>query len=186
MQVPATPARVTARSEPPESVVRPASTTDDRSSPSPYCRRDVTADHSLVDPRAPRFGQAATATLAAVAVVLGDPLPVAVLALVLGGAVVSRWRVDAWAALWRHVVAPLVDPPTEREPAAPHRFAKLVGAAFAAVATPLVLVGGPLAVVGYALVATVVVLAALGAATGFCLGCRLYEQVGVFRRAGVL
>ncbi|MFC6953336.1 DUF4395 domain-containing protein [Halorubellus litoreus] len=146
----------------------------------------MTADSSLVDPRAPRFGQALTATLVATALVLVDPVPVVVLALVLGAAVVSRWRVDAWAAVWRTVAVPIVGPPTEREPAAPHRFAKLVGAAFTGVATPLVLVGGPIATVGYALVAVVAVLAALGATTGFCLGCRLYEQVGFFRRAGVV
>lgn len=146
----------------------------------------MTADSSLVDPRAPRFGQALTATLAATALVFLDPLPVLVLALVLGTAVVSRWRVDAWAALWRHVAVPLVGPPSEREPAAPHRFAKLVGAAFTGVAAPLVLVGGSSALAGYALVLAVAVLAAIGATTGFCLGCRLYQQVGFFRRAGLV
>lgn len=164
--------------------MRAAGPTDDRSCPSQSSQAAMTS--SLVDARAPRFGQALTATLAAAALVLVDPVPVVVLALALGTAVVSRWRVDAWAAVWRYVAVPVVGPPTEREPAAPHRFAKLVGAAFTGVATPLVLVGGPIATVGYALVAVVAVLAALGATTGFCLGCRLYEQVGFVRRAGVV
>ncbi|NHN40599.1 DUF4395 domain-containing protein [Halorubellus sp. JP-L1] len=146
----------------------------------------MTPSLALVDPRAPRFGQALTATLAGVAVAFANPIPVAVLAVVLGTAVATGWRVDAWATLWRRLAVPLVGPVDDREPAAPHRFAKLVGATFATVSLPLVLLGGSVAVVGYALVVVVAVLAALGATTGFCLGCRLYEQVGFFRRAGVV
>jgi hypothetical protein len=146
----------------------------------------MTAALPQVDARAPRFGQALTATLATASLVLADPRIVAVLALVLVTAVLSRWRVDAWATLWRRLAVPVVGAPTEREQAAPHRFAKLVGAAFIGVATPLVLFGGPAAAVGYALVLAVAVLAAVGATTGFCLGCRLYQQVGFFRRTGVV
>jgi len=146
----------------------------------------MTASIPQVDARAPRFGQALTATLATAGLVLADPRIVAVLAIVLGTAVLSRWRVDAWATLWRRVAVPLVGQPTEREAAAPHRFAKLVGATFTGVATPLVFLGGPAAIVGYALVLAVAVLATIGATTGFCLGCRLYQQVGFFRRTGVV
>jgi hypothetical protein len=140
----------------------------------------------LVDPRAPRFGQAVTATLAIAAIALAEPGLVAVLALVLATAVLSRWRVDAAASLWRHVVAPRLGPGGEREPAAPHRFAKVVGATTTTVATPLVFLGGGVAFVGYALVAIVAVLAALGATTGFCLGCRMYQEVAFFQRVGVV
>lgn len=146
----------------------------------------MTDSVSLVDPRAPRFGQAVTATLATAAVVRTAPALVGLLALVLGVAVLSRWRVDAAAVLWRYVVVPAVGASDEREPAVPHRFAKVVGATTTAVATPLVLLGGSLAVVGYALVAVVAVLAALGATTGFCLGCRMYREVARFRRAGLV
>jgi len=30
------------------------------------------------------------------------------------------------------------------------------------------------------------VLAALGATTGFCLGCRMYQEVAFFQRVGVV
>lgn len=139
-----------------------------------------------VDPRAPRFGQAVTATLAGVGVVLAEPLLVASVAVLLGTAVLSRWRVDVVAVVWRRLVVPLVGASAEREPATPHRFAKVVGAALTVVATPLVLIGGPLATVGYVLAAVVVVLAGLGATTGFCLGCRMYEEVALVRRLGVV
>jgi hypothetical protein len=146
----------------------------------------MTNEVEYVDPRAPRLGQALTALLATLGVASTDLLPIAVLALVLATAAVSRWRVDAWVTLWRRLAVPVVGPARDREPAAPHRFAKLVGATFTTAAVPLVLVGGPLAVVGYALTAAVAALAALGAITGFCLGCRLYQQVGYLRRAGLV
>lgn len=146
----------------------------------------MTAALPQVDARAPRFGQALTATLATLGLVLADPRIVAALALVLATAVLTRWRVDAWATLWRRLAVPVVGPPAEREAAAPHRFAKLVGATFTGVATPILFLGGPTAAVGYALVLAVAALAALGATTGFCLGCRLYQQVGFFRRTGVV
>jgi hypothetical protein len=139
-----------------------------------------------VDPRAPRFGQAITGTLTAAAVAFQEPLLVATVALVLGVAVLSNWRADAYGFLWRRIVVPLVGPAETREPASPHRFAKLVGAAFTVVATPLVLVGGPIAIAGYALAGLVSVLALLGATTGFCLGCRMYEEVSTFRRLGIV
>jgi len=135
-----------------------------------------------VDPRAPRFGQGVTASLLAVAVVFGVPWLVALVALSLSLAVGSRWRLDPYALLWRHAVVPLVGPPTRTEPAAPHRFAKLIGATFTLAATPLVLLGGSFALAGYALAGIVAVLAGLAATTGFCVGCRLYGQLAVARR----
>lgn len=86
------------------------------------------------------------------------------------------WRFDPYALLWRHLAIPLVGLPSRTEAAAPHRFAKLIGATFTLAATPLVLVGGPVALAGYALAGVVAVLAGLAATTGFCVGCRLYRR----------
>ena len=138
----------------------------------------------LVDPRAPRFGQAITATLLLAGVGLGVPALVYAVAGILGVAVVSRWRVDLYAVIWRRLVIPLVGPPDKHEPAAPHRFAKLLGATGSVVASGLLVTG--LAILGYSIALAVGLLAALAATTGLCLGCRMYRQVSVLRRRGVL
>lgn len=142
-----------------------------------------------VDPRAPRFGQAVTATLALSGVALGMPALVYAVAAVLGTAVASGWRLDLYAVLWRRVLTPVVGPSSEREPATPHRFARLLGAIGTALASVLLLLGGVVpgaTAAGFAIAGVVGALAALGALTGFCLGCRLYGQVAYFRRLGIL
>lgn len=144
----------------------------------------------LVDPRAPRFGQAITATALLGAVALREPLLVYAVAVVLLAAVVSRWRLHLYGALWRAVAVPFVGRPAEPEPAAPHRFAQVLGAAGTTVASGLLLSGGvgtpTLAVVGFAIAGLVAALAGLAAATGVCVGCRLYRQVALFRRLGLV
>ncbi len=62
----------------------------------------------------------------------------------------------------------------------PHRFAMLVGALFNGVATLALLAGAPL--LGWLLVAVVVVLANLNFWVNFCAGCWMYYQ---FNRLGV-
>ncbi|MWG33553.1 DUF4395 domain-containing protein [Halomarina oriensis] len=141
-------------------------------------------DLALVDPRAPRFGQALTATGMVLGLALAEPLFVYAVALALGVAVVSRWRVDAYATLWRRVLIPVVGRPDEREPAAPHRFARLVGAATTTLASLAFLAGFSL--VGSVLAAVVATLAGLAAVTGVCVGCRFYRQVAFVRRLGVV
>jgi hypothetical protein len=139
---------------------------------------------ALVDPRAPRFGQAITALTLVVAIAFQLPILVYALAVVLSAAVISGWRIDVYALLWRQGALRLLDPPTAREPAPPHRFARVVGAVFTTGASVTILAGFP--VVGYVLAGLVAVLAALAATTGFCLGCRLYRQVQLFQRLGVV
>jgi hypothetical protein len=144
------------------------------------------AGHAMVDPRAPRFGQTLTATLLAVAIVLRLPALVGVVTVVLTAAVLTRWRVDGWGLLWRHVATRFVAPPAEHEAAAPHRFAKLLGAAFTLVAAGLLLVGGAVTPVGYAVAGLVALLAGLAAGLDVCIGCRLYRQVAFVRRLGLV
>lgn len=142
-----------------------------------------------VDPRAPRFGQAITATLTLSGVLLAEPLLIGFVALVLASAVLSGWRFDLYGALWKRTMIPLVGPPEERESATPHRFAKLLGAIGTALASALFVLGTLVpgtTVLGYAIAAAIGALATLGAVTGFCLGCRLYGQVSYFQRIGVL
>lgn len=137
----------------------------------------------LVDPRAPRFGQAITATLLLIGVAFRQPLAVYAVAAILGASVASRWRIDLYGTLWRSVQQ-VVGPPDEREPAAPHRFAKLLGAAGTLLASVLLLAGGP--AVGYAIAGVVAAVAGFSAVSGVCIGCRFYQQVGFVRRLGVV
>jgi len=84
-----------------------------------------------------------------------------------------------YSLLYRYLIAPRLGPTTEREDAAPLRFAQGMGFAFAAVG-----------VLGYAtgaawlgITATALALAAafLNAAFAFCLGCETYLLIQRFR-----
>lgn len=144
---------------------------------------DSTGDAARVDPRAPRFGQALTASLLLVGVAAQRPVFVYLVAVALGIAAATRWRVDPWGLLWR-ALRPVVGRPETAEAAAPHRFAKLMGVAGTALASALLLGGYPVAAYGVA--ALVATAAGLAAATGLCIGCRLYQHVGLARRLGVV
>lgn len=139
---------------------------------------------ALVDPRAPRFGQTLTALFLLLGIGLGEPRLVVGVAVVLVTAVTTGYRVDLWAVLWRHAAVRVAGRSAEREPAAPHRFAKLLGATATALASGLLLAGVPVA--GYAVAGLVALLAGLAAATDLCLGCRMYRGVALFRRLGVV
>lgn len=161
-------------------------------------RQSTGGEPVLVDPRAPRFGQSVTAIGLAAGVALQEPLLVVAVAVVLNAALLSGWRLDLYAFLWRTLLIPVVGAPAEREPASPHRFARLMGAVFTAVATAFLLVDVTVAppeaalglsipaLAGYALTAMVAGLAALAATTGICVGCRMYRQVAFFRNLGVV
>lgn len=138
-----------------------------------------------VDPRAPRFGQGVTATIAVAGVALQLPALVYAITLLLVVPVVTRWRIDPYGLVWKHGIRKVLDPPAETESPIPHRFARVIGAVVTTLATAFLLAGGAggvsiLVLVGYGLAAFVGLLAALSAVTGFCLGCRMYRQVSLF------
>lgn len=137
-----------------------------------------------MDPRAPRFGQGVTSGLLGLGIALQEPALVYLTTVVLGSAVLSGWRIDLYALFWRNVLSEFVSEPRELEHSAPHRFAKLVGAGFTVLASAALFMGYPL--VGYGFAVVVAVLAGLAATTGFCVGCRMYREVGLFRRLGVV
>jgi hypothetical protein len=88
-------------------------------------------------------------------------------------------RFAPYSVLYRLVVAPRLNPPTEREAAAPVRFSQLVGFAFAVVGTVGYLTG--LTALGIVATAFALVAALLNAAIGFCLGCEMYTLIQRFR-----
>jgi Domain of unknown function (DUF4395) len=133
----------------------------------------------LVDARAARAAQALVAALVAAAAVLGDwrVLAVPALHLVLAAALGRRGNLpvrafDAW-------IRPHLS--TESwEDARPPRFASTVGAIFLA-ASLLAHVAG-LGALGWTLALAVGALAGIAAATGLCIGCKLFWVVVLVRR----
>lgn len=128
-----------------------------------------------IDPRGPRFGAGISATILALAVVLGGgPSGTALLALAallfaVGALRGVQHSVQGW--LFRRLVRPRLTPPQELEDPAPPRFAQVVGLVVATAGLVLAPVT-PLAVPIAAAVALVA--AFLNAAFGYCLGCEMY------------
>jgi hypothetical protein len=149
-----------------------------------FGRRSGPSGVTLIDPRAPRFGQALTALGLLAGVLLQQPVFVFAVALVLNVAVLSGWRLDLYAFLWGRVGVSAFGRPVRREPAAPHRFARLLDAGFTLLASLLLFVGAPLA--GFAVAGLVSLLAGVAAGLGHCVGCKLYRRVAFFRRLGVV
>ena len=134
---------------------------------------------SLIDPRGPRF--AAWVTSAVLAGVLLAPAPLAGLLLtaqVIMFALGSRGR-SPYVGFWKRYLRS--GTPSELEPAAPPRFAQLVGLAVALVGVVGFATGAPL--VGYIATGLALVAALLNAAIGLCLGCELYLLFVRFRRS---
>lgn len=131
-----------------------------------------------VDPRGPRFAAVITSVVLAVVLITGWwPLLAAQTVVFAIGAFIGL-KVAPYSILYRQFVAPRLGPTSEREDAAPLRFAQAVGFVFALVGT-----------VGYATEATVVGVVAtafalfaafLNAAFNFCLGCEAYLLIRRF------
>jgi membrane associated rhomboid family serine protease len=138
-----------------------------------------------VDVRGPRFtAWVTTAVLVLTLVVWAfSPIGAAVVlgaqAVVFGIGAARGPRQHPYGLVFANVVAPRLGPATEREPAAPLRFAQLVGLVFALAGVLGFAAGVP--VLG--LVATGLALAAafLNAAFGICLGCQIYPLVARIR-----
>jgi Domain of unknown function (DUF4395) len=128
-----------------------------------------------VDVRGPRFGAWVTTVVLALALVTGSGWLVAVQAAVFAVGAFAGLRYAPYGVLFRTLLAPRLGPVREREPAAPPRFAQLVGLLFAAVGAAGYLAGVP--VLGAVATGLALVAALLNAATGFCLGCELYLTV---------
>jgi hypothetical protein len=125
-----------------------------------------------IDPRAQRFGAATSAISLLLALALDAwPLAAAVGAfLALSSALGTRWFL--FSRPWPAIRAALRLPVSELEHELPPRFAQALGATFLALGSTLLAAG--LRPWGWLPVAAVIGLQVLLAATGFCLGCRLF------------
>jgi uncharacterized protein DUF4395 len=129
-------------------------------------------DRPQVDVRGPRFGAWVTTVVLAVVLVTGWWPLLAAQAVVFWVGALAGLRWAPYGLVFRHLVAPRLGPVTEREDAAPPRFAQAVGGVFAVVGV----VGFATGVAPLGLVATglALVAALLNAAVGLCLGCEMY------------
>jgi hypothetical protein len=133
---------------------------------------DETATKPQVDPRGLRFAAALTTVVLALTLVLNNPWPLAVQAVVFAISVAFGVSASPYGQLFKRLIRPRLGPPKELEDATPPRFAQLVGLVFAVLGLIGYLTGADvLGVVatGFALVAAFV-----NAAAGLCLGCEAY------------
>jgi hypothetical protein len=139
-----------------------------------------------VDVRGPRFVAWVTTVVLIVTLLVASISPAAA-AVILGlqtvvfavGAALGPRR-HPYGRIYAAVVAPRLGPVTEREPAAPLKFAQLVGFVFAVVGTAGFAFG--LGALGIVATAFALFAAFLNAAFGICLGCQLYPLVAHLRR----
>jgi len=152
-----------------------------------------------IDPRGARFTAAITALLLLLDVALGlvggvaptlaerAVQPAFLLLVVL--AAIFVWSATAgvarnpWSIVFRSLIRPRLQPPTELEDAAPPTFAQGVGAFVTLIGVVLHLAGVPYALVIAASAAFIA--AFLNAAFGYCLGCQIYlllVRAGLIRR----
>lgn len=131
-----------------------------------------------VDPRALRFSAAATASVLAIVLLtigVARPLALGLLASQVAGFGFTafgsvHWSV--WAQIFARVIWPRIGAATELEDARPARFAQFIGFVLTTAALLGFLAG--VDVVGYGLTAVAIAGAVIRAATGVCLGCRIY------------
>jgi Domain of unknown function (DUF4395) len=124
-----------------------------------------------LDPRGPRFAAALT-TLVLVVVLATGWGWLALAQTAVFAITAADPRRGPYALLYRFLVAPRLGPATEREDAAPVRFAQMVGFVFLAVASVGYLAGAP--AVGVVFAGFGLLAAFLNAAFGLCLGCEAY------------
>jgi hypothetical protein len=134
-----------------------------------------------VDPRGPRFAAiVTTVVLAVVLVTQWWPLLAAQTVVFAIGAFIGL-KPAPYSILYRTLVAPRLGPPSEREDAAPLRFAQAVGFVFALIGTVGFVTGAT--TLGIVATAFALFAAFLNAAFDFCLGCEMFLLLKRFSRS---
>ena len=130
----------------------------------------------MVDVNVPRFNQALVAILTAVAFLADAPWLVGITFVVLAVSWLGGPSVAPFTLLYVGLVRPRVQPdgPREFEPAAPPRFAQMLGTLFLGGGTSALAAGQD--GLGWGLTLVVAALAALAATARICVGCILYER----------
>ncbi len=134
---------------------------------------------ATVDVNVPRFNQAVVAVATALGFVFAQPWLVVTMFAILAVSWTAGPALAPLTQFYVRVVRPRVQPdgPIEFEPAAPPRFAQLIGTVFLGVASFSLVAGWE--ALGWTLTLVVTALAALAAATRICVGCMVYERAVV-------
>ena len=132
----------------------------------------LTPPARAIDPRGQRFGAGVSAIVLAIAFILGLPPLAALVGLDLAISAAFGTRFFLPGRAWPTVRRTLRLGPTEPEHEYPPRFAQALGATVIGAGVIAFVVGA--APIGWLLVGGVVALQTLLAATGICVGCRLY------------
>ena len=127
-----------------------------------------------VDVNIPRFNQACTAALTALAFVIPWWPLVTIVAMTLLITRIGGPDVGVFTQVYVRMVQPRLSGPIETEPIGPTRFAQLLGIVILFAATLGFLVGAE--TVGWILTLTVTGLATLAAVTRVCVGCIIYNR----------
>ena len=129
--------------------------------------------HRQIDPRGHRFGAGLSVVLLVTGFLTGNAIVIPAVGLALAVSAFFGTRFSILGRPWPIVRRALqIGPPRELESEVPPRFAQLLGTIGLGLAT-LALVAG-FGTGAWVLAAAVAALQALLAATGYCLGCRLY------------
>ena len=126
-----------------------------------------------IDPRGHRFGAALSVVVLVLGFALQVPLVVPAVALALGVSALFGTRYSILGRPWpilRRVLR--IGPPAQLESEFPPRFAQLLGTVGLTLATLLFALG--FSILGWFVAGLVAALQLVLAATGYCLGCRLY------------
>jgi hypothetical protein len=126
----------------------------------------------FIDPRGQRFGAGVSAVVLVLAFAAGLPWLASLVGLNLLASAAFGTRLFLPGRAWPTVRRTLRLGPTEPEHEYPPRFAQAMGGTFLALASGTFLLGVP--VVGWLLAGAVAALQGLLAATGICIGCRMY------------
>jgi hypothetical protein len=126
----------------------------------------------FVDPRGQRFGAGVSAAVLVLAFLLNVPWLATLVGVNLVLSSLFGTRLFLPGRAWPFVRKALKLGPTELEHEYPPRFAQALGGTFLTLATVAFLLGA--AALGWLLVAAVAALQILLAATGICVGCRMY------------
>ncbi|MCI0344602.1 MAG: DUF4395 domain-containing protein [Chloroflexi bacterium] len=127
----------------------------------------------LIDPRAQRLGAGLSAITLAIAIALDLLVLAGLVGLALAASALFGSQYFVFSRPWPRIRRTLrLEPARDLEPELGPRFAQAMGAVVVAAGVGLLVGGATLA--GWLFVGAVIALQALLAATGYCLGCKLY------------
>jgi hypothetical protein len=128
-----------------------------------------------VDPRGPRLAAAITTVVLVVALATSSGWVVAAQGVVFAIGAIGGLSVSPYGLLFKSLIRPRLQPPTELEPEGPPRFAQAVGLGFAIIGAVGYFTG--VTPLGIAATAAATLAAFLNAAFGYCLGCEVQLRI---------